>query len=181
MKPEARVFYPPVFEALERVIVRAQLPVAEALKEKGVDLSNLQPSYPASTWRDATALVAQHLSPGLPAAEAEYRLGQAIVEAYGDTLVGGALLNLLSVLGPARVAQRVSRSFRTANNYAEDEVTALGPTEYELWTNEVHVPFLHQGVIHAALEAIGATGCVVEVLTRDEQGTSYRCRWPAPS
>lgn len=159
------------------MVKRDDTALRDELRRLGVDLEHLQAAYPAATWAAATELVASRLFPELERPVAISRVGEQIVDAFGHTAIGGALVALLKVLGPGRVAGRVSRSFRSANNYAEDVVTQHGPRDYELWTNEVHVPFLHQGVIRRALELIGARNCTVEIVDRDAKGTTYRCRW----
>lgn len=172
-----RVFFSTVFQALSGVVARHRPELVGELQELGVDLTRLQAAYPAEKWAAATDLAARRLFPELHPSVAVSKVGELIVDAYGTTAVGGALLGLLKLLGPRRVANRVSRSFRSANNYAEDRVTEHGPQDFELWTNELHVPFLHQGVIRRALEIIGARSCTVEVIARDATGTTYRCRW----
>jgi uncharacterized protein (TIGR02265 family) len=172
-----RVVFSSVFEALARVVAAQRPALVAKLVPLGVDLTKLQPAYPANVWRDATHLVATELFPSFSAPVAEYRLGQEIIREYGKTLIGRALMATLSVLGPRRAFGRVSRSFRTANNYTEDTVVTHGQSDFELWLNEVHVPWVDQGVMQAALETIGAKNCRVDVVSRDEQGTTYRCRW----
>jgi uncharacterized protein (TIGR02265 family) len=175
--PSERVVFSSVFEALGRIVLgSAPQLVPEALK-LGVDFSRLNPAYPADTWRLLTAQVAQALHPTVSAPVAEYRLGQRIIHEYGKTVIGRALMATLKVLGPTRCFSRVSRSFRTANNYTEDRVTQHAPNHFELWLNELHVPYVDQGVIQAALDAIGAKNCSVEVVKRDAEGTTYVCRW----
>lgn len=172
-----RVVFSSVFEALGGVITARRPALSNELRALGVDLSKLQAAYPADRWRDSTALVATALFPEVSAPVAQYRLGQLIIEQYSKTLIGKALMATLRVLGPRRSFTRVSRSFRTANNYTEDKVTELSPSSYELWLNELHVPYVNQGVIQATLEAIGAKECAVEVKNRDAHGTTYHCHW----
>ena len=48
---------------------------------------------------------------------------------YEKTLVGSALTAMLRVLGPKRTLERMTRNFRTANNYTEVTVEALAEKE----------------------------------------------------
>ena len=128
-------------------------------------------------WKTATDLVAKELFPELSPEIAAYRLGRVFIESYFQTLIGRALGATLKILGPTRSFGRVSRSFRTANNFTEDRVVQLGPNDYQLWINELHVPYVNQGVLQGALEAIGAKQCSVEVVKIDGDGVTYRCRW----
>lgn len=172
-----RVVFSSVFEALVRIVNARKPELGEPLRKLGVDVSKLQAAYPADVWKAATSCVAQALFPGLSVPVAEYKLGQVIIQEYEKTLIGRALMTTLRVVGPRRAFGRISRSFRTANNFTEDRVTPISETEYELWLNELHVPFVNQGVMQAALEAIGAKNCSVEVKLRDAEGTTYRCKW----
>lgn len=172
-----RVVFASVFEALVRIVNGRKPELSEPLRKLGVDVSKLQAAYPADVWKAATNCVAQALFPTLSVPVAEYKLGQVIIQEYEKTLIGRALMTTLKVVGPRRAFGRISRSFRTANNYTEDRVTLIAENEYELWMNELHVPFVNQGVMQAALDAIGAKNCSVEVKLRDSEGTTYRCKW----
>lgn len=172
-----RVVFASVFEALGRIVQSTHPELVPQALKLGVDFTKLNPAYPADTWRHLTALVAQASHPTVSAPVAEYRLGQQIIHEYGKTVIGRALMATLKVLGPRRCFTRVSRSFRTANNYTEDRVIEHAPNHFELWLNELHVPYVDQGVMQAALEAIGAKNCAVEVVKRDADGTTYVCRW----
>lgn len=174
-----RVALSSLFEALGQVIREHKPELLNELNRLGVDVSALAKEYPITLWRDATTLVAQRLFPELSPPVAEYRLGQLVMRRFEKTLVGTTVVALLKIVGPSLSVGRVSRSFRAANNYTEDKTTKLGEGDYELWLNEVHVPYLDQGILQAALEMIGAKGCTVEVTRRDEQGTTYRVRWNA--
>lgn len=175
--PSERVVFASVFEALVRIVNARKPELKEPLSKLGVDLTKLQAAYPADVWKAATSCVAQALFPQQSVPIAEYRLGQLFIHEYEKTLIGRALMTTLKVVGPRRAFGRISRSFRTGNNFTEDRVTPISDSEYELWINEVHVPFVNQGVIQAALETIGAKNCSVEVKLRDSEGTTYRCKW----
>jgi len=174
-----RVAFSSLFEALGQVICERKPELVNELARLGVDLTALSKDYPITVWRDATSNVAQRLFPELSPPVAEYRLGQLVMRRFEKTLVGTTVVALLKIVGPSLSVGRVSSSFRTANNYTEDKTTRLGEGDYELWLNELHVPYLDQGIMQAALELIGAKGCTVEVTRRDEQGTTYRVRWNA--
>ncbi len=86
-------------------------------------------------------------------------------------------MNTLKIIGPRRALGRIARSFRTGNNFTEDRLTPLSDNACQLWTNELHVPFVNQGIIQSALEVIGKGRATVEVTLRDGQGTTYHCTW----
>lgn len=172
-----RVVFSSVFESCARLVEHTKPELMPQLRAAGVDFKKLQAAYPAQTWREVSRIAARGLFPGQPPDKADFQLGQRFMEQYAQTIIGRALMATLSVIGPRRAFTRVSRSFRTSNNYTEDRVTAHGPNDYELWLNEVLVPWVNAGVLQAALSAIGAKGCVVEVVALDAEGVTYRCRW----
>lgn len=175
--PAERVVFGSVFEALARIVTSTRPALEAPLKQLGVDVHKLQAAYPAEAWKAATDLVAKALFPELSPQVAAYRLGRVFIDSYFQTLIGRALGATLKILGPTRSFGRVSRSFRTANNFTEDRVVQLGPNDYELWINEIHVPHVNQGVLQGALEVIGAKQCSVEIVKIDGEGVTYRCRW----
>lgn len=175
--PAERVVFGSVFEALARIVTVSRPSLVAPLKQLGVDVHKLQAAYPAEMWKAATDLVAKDLFPEFSPQVAAYRLGRVFIESYFQTLIGRALSATLKILGPARSFNRVSRSFRTANNFTEDRVLTHGPNDYELWINELHVPYVNQGVLQGALETIGAKQCSVEIVKIDGEGVTYRCRW----
>ena len=172
-----RVAFSSLFEALGQVICERKPELVNELARLGVDLTALSKDYPITVWRDATSNVAQRLFPELSPPVAEYRLGQLVMRRFEKTLVGTTVVALLKIVGPSLSVGRVSRSFRTANNYTEDKTTRLGEGDYELWLNELHVPYVNQGVLQGALETIGAKQCSVEIVKIDGEGVTYHCRW----
>lgn len=172
-----RVVFSSVFESCVRLLERRRPEALEQVRTAGLNLDKLQAAYPAETWRAVSRLAAQALFPGVAPERADFLLGQQFMEQYAQTIIGSALMATLRIIGPRRAFSRVSRSFRTSNNYMEDRVTALGPTDFELWLNETLVPHVNQGVLQATLSAIGAKDCTVDVVGLDAEGVTYRCRW----
>jgi uncharacterized protein (TIGR02265 family) len=174
---QERVVFGSVFEALARIVAVKNPELEAPLKQLGIDVHNLQAAYPVETWKAATDLVSKALFPEFLPQIAACRLGRVFIESYFQTLIGKALGATLKLLGPTRSFGRVSRSFRTGNNFTEDRVVQHAPNDYELWLNEVHVPHVNQGVLQGGLEVIGAKQCSVEIEKIDAEGVTYRCRW----
>lgn len=172
-----RVVFSAVFESCVRLLQKRRPEVLPQLRAAGLEVDKIQPAYPAATWRAVSSVAARALFPDAPPEQADYLLGQQFMEQYAQTLIGGALMATLRIIGPRRAFTRVSRSFRTSNNYMEDRVTPHGPNDYELWLNETLVPHVNRGVLQAALSAIGARNCTVDVVNIDGEGVTYRCRW----
>ncbi len=171
------VVFRSAFEAIRRLVLRRSPAMVGALRNDGLDLEHLEPSYPKDVWRTVTAHLASAYFPNVGPETGDYGLGRLLMEEYFHTVVGKVLLATFKVLGPERVFSRIRSSFRTANNFTEERVTKLGDGQYELWLNNTHAPYLTQGFLQAALEATGPSWCLVEVVRRDDSGTTYRCRW----
>ncbi|MBL8919659.1 MAG: DUF2378 family protein [Myxococcaceae bacterium] len=172
-----RVVFSSVFESCVRLLAAKKPGALEQVRAAGLNPGKLQPAYPAETWRSISRIAARALFPTESPERADFLLGQAFMDQYAQTIIGGALMATLRIIGPRRAFSRVSRSFRTSNNYMEDRVTAHGPSDYELWLNETLVPYVNQGVLQATLTAIGARGCTIDVVALDAEGVTYRCRW----
>lgn len=171
------VVFRSAFEAVHRLVRRRTPSMAGEFMKYGVDFQHLEASYPRDVWRAVTAHLASAYFPDVGPESGDYGLGRLLMEEYFHTVVGKALRATFKVLGPERVFSRVGRSFRTANNFTEERITKLGEREYELWLNNTHAPYLTQGFLQAALETTGPKRCLVEVVRRDDSGTTYRCSW----
>lgn len=159
------------YEALIRVMGdKLDADFATKLKAQGVDIKAINPAYPYETWVESLELAMAVLWPGASKDEATYRMGRAMFDSWGHTLMGRALLPLLRLLGPKRGIERMTRNFRSSNNYAETKVTARGPTEYELWLNLVAFPHYYRGLLEAGLVASGAKDAKVEVVSHAPTG-----------
>lgn len=149
------------------------------LKGAGIDLSNsLLPAYPSAVFAKGVELAAKHLHPDLPYERAVNQLGRAFFRGYVGTLVGAAMFQVMKLIGPRRTLQRMQRNFRTGTNYVTTRFVALGPTEVDLWFNEVNgLPTFYQGVMEEGAGLIGATN--VSVIHRPDPagGTWFHVKW----
>lgn len=166
MTLEAPVVFGSSYEALLRVMgEKLDAGFTAKLKALGVDVSSINAAYPYETWVQSLELAMSVLWPGVAKDEATWRMGRAIFDSWGHTLIGRALLPLLRLLGPRRGLERMTRNLRSSNNYADTRLTARGPTEYELWINLVAFPHYYRGLLESGLEASGAKVVHVEVLS----------------
>src|SRR4051812_20864720 len=69
--------------------------------------------------------------------EAQFRLGELMIDGYRETFLGRAVLGMSRMLGPRRTLARSTQNFRSGNNYTESRVVERGPKHFELWFNEV--------------------------------------------
>jgi len=157
---------------------RLDAPTARQLAEVGIDVyARLLSSYPLAVWHQATLVGAKTMCPDAPVEVGLFELGKAFIHGYEATLLGRGTLTLARVLGPKRALQRMTRSFRDANNYTETRMVDLGPGRVELWISKVVTVEFIRGMIVAGLEVSGAKSPRVETVSVDPEGTVYRLVW----
>jgi len=149
------------------------------LRQAGLDVDQkLKPAYPFKSWMTFIRIAAEELFPGVPLPEGTFKLGEAHIEGFRETMLGRAVLSLLRVLGPRRALNRATQNFRSGNNYTESRLTELGPGRFELWMNEVgDFPSFTAGIIHAGLTIAGAKELQVEPSGYDGHACTYRISW----
>lgn len=151
----------------------------ERLRTVGLNLDRrLLPAYPFETWCSCVRLTAELLLADLAEEEAYHHLGERMVDGFRATLMGRAQFNVLQLLGPRRVLHRAQQSFRSGNNYTEVRLTALGPSELEVWVNEPgFTRYVVQGALAAGLRASGAAEPEVRVETFTPEDVTFHVSW----
>jgi uncharacterized protein (TIGR02265 family) len=139
----------------------------------------LLPGYPRETWARCIALCAEATYPDGPREAAWQRLGERMIDGYQETFIGRAMFGTLKLVGPRRMLARTQRTFRSANNYTEVRLTDVGPTQVDMWINEVDDVLRHftLGLVLAGMRAAGAAGVQVALLSKDAQGVTFRASW----
>ncbi len=174
-----------VFEqTLEALFLRALngrlTPECKArLRQAGLDVDRkLQPAYSFEAWMEFVRITAEELFPGEPLEQGIWKLGDAYVEGFRETMLGRAVLSLLRVLGPRRTLARATQNFRAGNNFTETRLTERGPRHFELWMNNVgRYPAFTAGIIHGGLKVAGAKDIQVTVDAYDGRACTYGIRW----
>lgn len=178
-----------VFEqTIEAVFVRALhgrlAPACKArLRQAGLDLDQkLRPAYPFDAWMTFLRITAEELYPGEPLEQGAFKIGEACIDGFRETMLGRAVLSLLRVLGPKRALMRATQNFRAGNNYTESRLKELGPRQFELWMNEVgSLPSFTAGILHAGLRTAGAENILIEMKGYDGHGCTYCISWSEAS
>ncbi|MBF5043222.1 DUF2378 family protein [Aggregicoccus sp. 17bor-14] len=180
---EAELVFQHAVEGLFHVGLKGQVtpPLQARLKDAGLDLSRpLLPAYPRAAWNRFIQVTAETLWPDETPEQAYHQLGRQLLLGYSRTLMGGAIIRLLRLIGPRRTLDRMTQNFRSGGNYNLCKVTELGPREVLLWMNE---PTLHPsyvaGIVDMVLELVGVAERSITVHARDEEGCTYRVRWEA--
>jgi uncharacterized protein (TIGR02265 family) len=164
-----------VIRTLARPIPPEQIAGLDAL---GIDLSKpLLPAYPAATHSALIDFVARQRFPDLPQEQAEFELGRVFIHTYTQTLMGRAIRGLVWTIGPHRALERMTRTFRTANNFTDTRLQRLKPTSYELWFNFVNRPHYYRGIVHQTLVFGGVKELEVKLALRQGDEATYQVTW----
>ena len=148
------------------------------LRALGVDPHQLQPAYSVELYTQVLNFIVAELWPGLPREEAGFELGRAFLRAYQQTAMGRAVAAVTRVIGPHRSLERMSRNFRSANNYTETRLHKVGPSTYELWFNYALRTGYFRGLLTEALEKAGAQGLSVTLTSSKPSGeATFRISW----
>lgn len=172
------IFYQ-TFEGIFRALgPRLDAVLSERLRAVGIDPGlPLRPAYPLQVFHDAVRVIGEQLFAPLEPAQRARRLGREFMDGYSQTMVGRAMVGMMRVIGPKRTLERLSRQFRTGNNFSETRLTERTPTQFELWCNQVSVPGWYCGLLERGLELAGASSPKAELLQLDETGGTFRVTW----
>ena len=151
-----------------------------AVKAAGINLDRIAPAYPVEVMERACQAVAPMLFPEATPAEALRQLGHAFMYGFQSTLIGGAMVQVMKVIGPRRSLERMTKNFRTGGNFIETRFTALGPTNVDLWFNDVGtMPTYFQGIIEEGGVLIGARNLKVAASPETPPAHRYLVTWDA--
>lgn len=171
-----------IFAQTVEGLLRAMGPLDAAtraeLKRRGVDPDQrLLPAYPLEQFVAVLDFAGARLTPHVAADEQTRLLGRRFMDGYQDTMIGRAMVAAMRVIGPWRTLERLTHKFRTGNNFSDTRLSRLGPTEAELWCNQVTRPGWYSGVVGRGLELAGAKDVVVTIIENGPAGGRFRVRW----
>lgn len=177
--PADRVTFGTVFEGLFREYIPALTDRAlERLREAGIDPREpLQAGYPSEVWYAAVRILAEEQHPMLPHTEGTRAVGRAFMRGYIQTGLGKPMFAVLRILGPLRSLKRMSRNFRTGDNFTETWLHEDGPGDVRLEINHDVIPAFVHGVLEEGMEGVGAKESSVELLPSRGGHAFYRVRW----
>jgi uncharacterized protein (TIGR02265 family) len=136
------------------------------------------PAYTSDQMQDLEEIAAEELFPALDRSHALRRVGELQVEGFAKTALGTALFALLRILGRRRSLERVTRSWRSANNYVETKVTEIEPDVVHIWVNYAgRNPEICLGILSAALEATNQRPRQATVFEAQFPSAVYRFDW----
>lgn len=176
---EERVVFGQSVEALWRSCGPDPDPqVVQAFLDSGIDVrKRLQVAYPAEQYSTLMARLAEARFPQASPDERFLLLGRAFMEGYQQTLMGRALLKLLSVLGPRRVLMQTTRSFRSGNNYARAQVEEVAQRHFRMMVSPVNHPGWHVGIVTSGLQHAGAKNVRMELASQNGDEATFEITW----
>lgn len=179
--PDNRIVFDTTIEALFVRALNGRLnPQTKArLREAGLDVDKkLLPAYTFEQWKNFLAIGAEGAFPHLAPEQAHQELGRLLIDGYRSTFIGRALFPLLNLLGPRRGLDRLSRSFRSGNNYTETRFVEVGANTYDLWMNETtDYPQFMQGILLEGTRDFKVDRFDVNILKKDSEGVTFRISW----
>lgn len=179
--PPERVTFGTVFEGLFReynaVLTKRAL---DRLSDAGVDPRKpLQAGYPSDVWYAAVRILAEEQHPALSFNDATREVGRIFMRGYIQTGMGRPMFAVLRILGPMRSLKRMSRNFRTGDNFTETWLHEDAPGDVRLEINHAVIPAFVQGILETGMEGVGAQESSVELLPISGEHAFYRVRWKA--
>jgi uncharacterized protein (TIGR02265 family) len=133
----------------------------ERLKEAELDPDKpLPPGWPAARLKDWLDIASEELYRDLPRSEAHRVLGRRFIEGWQATLIGSASARFLTLLGTRRALERLTRAFRTGDNYSETSVTFPSPNVALVTVKSEPLEHYTAGILDAGLAMMKVRGRV---------------------
>lgn len=154
----------------------------ERLREAGLDLSQpVRSAYSLHIFENCLELAAQHLYSDMSRTDALCALGEAQVDAFTNTIVGRASFSFMKLLGVRRSLERLTHSWRNANNFVQSRVREISPGTFEVWVNEVgRQPESVLGVLRGFLRHVAPVPYQVTPTGYDGHSCTYLLEPVAP-
>ncbi|MDP2269525.1 MAG: DUF2378 family protein [Archangium sp.] len=134
-------------------------------------------AYPIQAWLDILDASAASRFAHLPELERYTEVGRVFFLGFGKTLMGSAVLGLLKVIGPRRTLDRLTRNFRSANNFTVGTFESFSANHHKVHINWTARPGFYLGLIESGCAHAGAKDLSVTVLETKDLGTFYEVKW----
>jgi uncharacterized protein (TIGR02265 family) len=166
------------FEGLFVRALEADGALADALHTVGVDVRQLQASYPIEVWNEALEVVWRQRFPQLEREAAYRELGRQLALGFTRTLVGKVVDVSLPLLGPDRFIQRIPSLSRLDTFEYQVQVAQLGERHYRVAYREDPdaKPDFMAGLFEEGLRRTGIVPTVT-VTHREPHGFHLEMRW----
>lgn len=176
--PAQRLVFPAAVEGLLKGLGEQVTPqLLSQLKARGVDVAQLPPAMPIEIWGTHLDFIRAQVFPELERDEGLRRIGRAFIEGWQRTLVGSAAAAMLKLVGPTRTLPRLTRAFRTSDNFSEATTELLSAKSARITINDVNgMPTMWLGTIEAGLAFLVSEGEVL-IENRDPPGVTLLVTW----
>lgn len=159
---DQRFIFPAQAEGILRGIGPDMTPTLKA-KLKGVGLDPekpFPPAWPAETLRQWLDVIGTELYRDFPLDEAHRRIGRRFIDGWQTTMLGAASAQVLKLLGPRRALERLTRAFRTGDNFSETGVTFPADRVALVTVRSQSLPHYIAGVLDGGLALLNVKGRV---------------------
>ncbi len=136
------------------------------LREAGIAVDEpLLSVYPAVVFHRCVAVAAEAAHPAMDRDEGQYRAGRLHIDAFVQSYPGKMMAALARQIDPRTILEYCGTFIRLGNNFTETRARTLGPSQVELWMNDVgEVPAWYRGILHRGMEVAAVKGVAVEVV-----------------
>ena len=132
------------------------------MRQLGVDPDLIQPAYPIELWVALLELLRVECFGDRPPSEGYRELGRRVVNGFAQGPLGRAVAGSIRLAGPDRMVRSLSWVLRSASNFMETSIDALGEKHYRVILNtRVPDPGYNEGVLDAMLRQAGAEAITV--------------------
>ncbi len=176
MTPE-KVVFGQSMEGIYRALSPHTPQERAAFLKAGVTGEKFNPAYPIANWMEIIDACAASRFAGKPELERFIEVGRLFFSGFQKTLIGSALMAMLKILGPRRTLERLTRNFRTANNFTVGTLESLTPNHHLVHINYTARPGFYLGLIESGCLHAGAKGLSVTVLETKDLATTYEVKW----
>jgi len=135
------------------------------------------PAYPVELHVAILDACADSRFSHLPELQRYTEVGKLFFSGFEKTLIGSALMAMLRVLGPRRTLDRLTRNFRTANNFTEGTLTTFAPNHHHVRINYTVRPGFYRGLLESGVRQAGAKDLTVNVVETKDFATTYELKW----
>jgi uncharacterized protein (TIGR02265 family) len=181
------VSHPPsqriIFAVQAEGLLRGLAPdVTEALKMQlkraGLDPDGtLPPGWPAEQLKVWLDLASAAIYPDFTLEEAHRRIGRRFVDGWQRTVLGAASAQFLKLLGVKRALERLTRAFRTSDNFSEASVEFPANCLAIVSIHSQPLPHYIAGILDGGLSMLKVNGKVSIEAPSSSDAMSFRIEW----
>jgi uncharacterized protein (TIGR02265 family) len=148
------------------------------LKQAGLNFEKLPPAFPEQQMLQFLEIFHRNAWPHLQLSERQRLLGHHAIKGWQNTLLGAAASAVMKLMGPARTLPRITRNFKTTNNFSEATFELVGEKEALVTVNDVQGMVTYwQGIFEAGLAIVADGGKVTIDRQLPGPDATFRLTW----